>query len=114
MTQEQEDHLSHIKGRFITLVDTKYRKGAEEHKSTLSRSLPRDLARMALDEAIDSFTYTLTLLDNLSAMAERLHRAEEALRWVDRDATSGSADPCAALGIISDITQEYFSLYPRP
>jgi hypothetical protein len=48
MLEPQEMHLKSIKADFQALVDTKYRKGAEEHKGDLLAARPSDLIDLAL------------------------------------------------------------------
>lgn len=61
MTPEQEQHLEKIKKEFTEKVDAKYRKGVKEHGGNLWEYSIEDLINMALDEAIDQYTYLSTL-----------------------------------------------------
>lgn len=61
MSEEQEEHLQSIKDDFISLVDSKYRKGAVEHDSDLQDSSVHTLVAYAIEEAIDQVVYLLTL-----------------------------------------------------
>ncbi len=65
MTTVQEGHLSEIKSHFLYHVDTKYRKGQREHGGNLFDLTPLQLVEAALDEAVDQFTYLVTLRDKL-------------------------------------------------
>lgn len=47
-----------IKDKFCELVDTKYRKGQAQHGGNL---WTKEMATQILDEAIDLFTYAITL-----------------------------------------------------
>lgn len=62
MNQEQEDHLEYIQDEFDDLLDDKFRKGAEEHKTQLHKDYtPLQLTDFAIDEAVDQVVYLLTL-----------------------------------------------------
>ncbi len=65
MTDQQEQHLAHIKAAFEATVDTKYRGGVREHGGNLWEMTPRDLVLNALAEAVDQVTYLCTLLDKM-------------------------------------------------
>lgn len=66
MIQSQEDHLQRIKQEFNQLIEPKFRKGAEEHKTLLHELSPQWLLDASIDEAIDQVTYLLTLKERLS------------------------------------------------
>lgn len=61
MTSEQEKHLQQIKRSFEVLVDSKYRRGQEEHGGDLFRLPIEALINNAIDEAIDQVVYLLTI-----------------------------------------------------
>ena len=61
MTKEQEEHLIYIKHKFHSLVDPKYRKGAEEHGGNIWDLTPTQLIDNSIEEAIDQVVYLLTL-----------------------------------------------------
>jgi len=61
MNRARENHLQEIKQRFLDRVDLKYRKGAKEHKESLTTKT--DLLEEALDEVVDLFVYILTEID---------------------------------------------------
>jgi hypothetical protein len=69
MTDEQEAHLERIKSQFLSLLDPKYRKGAEEHKSNLLDMCEMNLVKHALDETLDQATYLITLMEKLGKAA---------------------------------------------
>ena len=54
-------HLLRIKEQFTSLVDLKYKKGAEEHGGDLLDLDVIDLLDMAIDEAVDQAVYLLTI-----------------------------------------------------
>jgi hypothetical protein len=65
MTPMQEDHLDAVKAEFVTRVDEKYKKGVNEHGGNLWEYTIEELIDMALDEAIDQFTYLITIKQKL-------------------------------------------------
>lgn len=65
MNPGQEAHLYHIKQTFFRLVDAKYRKGQAEHGGNLYDVPTLKMVEMAIEEAIDQFSYLLTIRDNL-------------------------------------------------
>lgn len=71
MDLQQEAHLTRVKNLFTSLVDSKYRKGAEEHGGKLEEHSQLDLVNMALDEAVDQVVYLITLRDNIMLRPHR-------------------------------------------
>jgi len=65
MTPEQEEHLLSIKSKFVTLVDSKYRKGQAEHGGDLIDKTLGELVDLAIDEAIDQVVYLTTIKQKL-------------------------------------------------
>lgn len=65
LTQSQEEHLRSIKETFARAVDSKYRRGAEEHAGDLRDRTPLDLIEEAIAENIDQFTFLVTARDKL-------------------------------------------------
>lgn len=61
MTPAQEAHLQAIKSEFARDVDIKYRNGAAEHGGHLEQMHPDDLLDEAIAEAVDLYTYLVTL-----------------------------------------------------
>lgn len=59
MTEGQEAHLELIKNSFCGKVDGKYRTGQEEHGGNLYEKT--GLVAMAIEEAVDQYTYLTTL-----------------------------------------------------
>lgn len=70
LTVSQEAHLSHIKAGFDRLVDTKYRKGAEEHTGDLRDNTILQLLDFAIDEAVDQVTYLFSMRSKICATME--------------------------------------------
>jgi hypothetical protein len=71
MTNDQERHLNYIKEQFELQVDSKYRKGQEEHGGDLWELDLLSLLDNAIQEAIDQFTYLMTIRQKLLARPER-------------------------------------------
>ena len=65
MTPQQEKHLRSIKRDFSNLVDSKYRKGQEEHGGNLFEMPLLDLVDNSINEAIDQVVYLLTLRNRI-------------------------------------------------
>lgn len=65
LTNEQEAHLRDIKYRFLNDTDAKYRKGAEKHGSNLLDMSAEQLLDEAIAEALDQYTYLVTLKTKL-------------------------------------------------
>ena len=61
MSTKQELHLARIKQEFLSLVEPKFRKGAEEHATILNEQPASLLLDFAIEEAIDQVVYLLTL-----------------------------------------------------
>lgn len=60
MTPEQEAHLQEIKDHVCTLLDAKYRKGAEEHGGNL-KEMPLDWFEKEIEnEMVDLIVYFVT------------------------------------------------------
>jgi hypothetical protein len=68
MTSLQETHLHEIKQQFSKLVDSKYRKGVQEHGGNLWLVKTTKLLDFAIDEAIDQVVYLLTLRQQFSVL----------------------------------------------
>lgn len=66
MTNNQESHLLKIKQDFISLVDDKYRKGAEKHGGDLMSYTKLQLIDAAIEECIDQFVYLSSLRDKIA------------------------------------------------
>lgn len=70
MTQTQEAHLKRIKDKFTMKVDTKYRKGQEEHGGDLIDNDALAILDMAISESIDQVVYLETLREKLVGEGE--------------------------------------------
>lgn len=68
MTPEQEKHLEIIKIVFNVKTNIKYRRGQEEHGGNLWDKSLDFLIESAIEEAIDQFTYLVTLKTKLESM----------------------------------------------
>lgn len=66
MTPGQEAHLQSIKDEFSKRVDEKYRAGQQEHGGNLYDQTNLELLDQAIKEALDQFTYLITLRKNLT------------------------------------------------
>lgn len=65
MTPDQETHLANLKARFTQQLDRKYRQGQLQHGGNLWDMTPERLLDEAIQEAIDQYTYLMTLKENL-------------------------------------------------
>jgi hypothetical protein len=66
MTEEQNNHLTGLLEWLTPYLSSKYIKGAEEHKTVLHRDYTaKQLADMAIEEAIDQLVYLYTLRSKL-------------------------------------------------
>ncbi len=65
MTPDQERHLNYIKERFDAQVDSKYRAGQAEHGGNLWELSLLELINHGIDEAIDQYTYLVTIREKL-------------------------------------------------
>ena len=70
MTDEQEKHLLYIKQSLNTMVDSKYRKGQEEHGGNLFDMNIEKLLDNAIFEAIDQVVYLLTMRRQMEEFAK--------------------------------------------
>lgn len=66
MSLDQETHLKFIQAEVSKLLDSKYRRGADEHQSNLFDMPTLQLVDESINEAIDQLTYLLTLRDRLA------------------------------------------------
>lgn len=65
MTPKQMHHIVHLNGTFVELNFEKYRKGAIEHGSDLMDMDVLTLLKNIRDEALDTYVYTQTAIDQL-------------------------------------------------
>jgi hypothetical protein len=65
MTPGQEQHLARIKAAFDSAVDAKYRAGQLEHGGDLWDQTALQLVDNAIEEALDQYTFLVTLRDKL-------------------------------------------------
>jgi len=76
MTDAHEQHLQRIKDAFCRDVDTKYRKGQEEHGGNLWQK-PRMLEN-ALEEILDLAVYLYTLKEQQDGTARKPYDQNQA------------------------------------
>ncbi len=65
MTDDQEKHLGHLKDKFLTMADLKYRRGVLEHGGNLWEMDKYDLIDNAIDEVLDQWMYLVSLREKL-------------------------------------------------
>lgn len=65
MKDSQIRHLNRIKREFNDLIDPKFIKGAEEHKTLLHEMSPEWLLDAVIEEILDLAVYALTLKEVL-------------------------------------------------
>jgi len=71
MNKDQIKHLENILKTTNTLLEDKYIRGAQEHKTTLNKDHGSlELIDMAIEEAIDQITYLLTIKEVLQRERE--------------------------------------------
>ena len=67
MNEHQIEHLNGLLDWAVKEIDKKYRKGAREHQSTLSKDYNSvELINMIIEEAIDQLVYAYTLKEKLN------------------------------------------------
>ena len=66
MTDEQREHLGSIQLDFNRRVQKKYEAGAKEHGGNLWEKPLKWQLEQVMEEAIDSYTYAYTALEQLN------------------------------------------------
>ena len=65
MTQDQDTHLFNLMTAMNLCAESKYRRGAQEHKNDLLAKTPVELLVETRDELIDAFIYVQTAIVKL-------------------------------------------------
>ena len=73
MLPKQEAHLQSVKDRFTNLVDSKYRKGQQEHGGDLIDKNIEDIIDFSIEEAIDMVVYLFTIKEQLEKAKLKNH-----------------------------------------
>lgn len=71
MTDQQEEHLKSVAKAAAELIESKYRKGQEEHGGNLFDLTSTQLLNEALMEVTDLFVYLLTVKQKISDIKEK-------------------------------------------